>query len=231
MQKRIAIQGVILMKQDVSPADCFVLVLCEESGRVTKAFRKRGFHAWSVDLLPTSGDLPQYHVQADCIDILRQAMMVNKPDLVIAFPPCTYLTVAGNRWKNYPERQKKREEAAEFVFEIWEKTFPVPLAIENPVGWLNSHWRQPDQIINPYQFGNPFAKRTCLWLWDLPPLVPTNVLERPQEGWANQCFDKTGRNRGFKIRDPKMRSKTFPGIAEAMAEQWGKYILERKRNE
>lgn len=208
--------------------DFFVLVLCEESGRVTKAFRKRGFNAWSVDLLPTSGDLPQYHVQADAISAIRQLKFrCRMPDLIIAFPPCTYLTVAGNRFAKDPERQKKREEAADFVFEIWEKSWPSPIAIENPVGWLNSHWRPPDQIINPFQFGDPFAKRTCLWLRDLPPLVPTNVLERPPEGWANQCFDASGRNRGFRISNPKMRSKTFPGIAEAMAEQWGNYLLER----
>ena len=208
--------------------DFFVLVLCEESGRVTKAFRKRGFNAWSVDLLPTSGDLPQYHIQFDAILALQNLKEKNRmPDLIIAFPPCTYLTVAGNRFAKDPERQRKREEAAHFVYSIWERSLPCPIAIENPVGWLNTHWKRPHQIINPYQFGDPFAKRTCLWLRDLPPLVPTNVLERPPEGWANQCFDASGRNRGFKIRDPKMRSKTFPGIAEAMAEQWGNYLLER----
>lgn len=218
-------QGGFQVKQ---PKDIFVLVLCEESGRVTKAFRTRGFSAWSVDLLPTSGDLPQFHVKADAFEILKLVKRADRmPDLIIAFPPCTYLTVAGNRFAKDPERQKKRVEAAKFVFDLWRKTIPSPLAIENPVGWLNSHWDKPDQIINPFQFGDPFAKRTCLWLRDLPPLVPTNVLERPPEGWANQCFDASGRNRGFKIRDPKMRSKTFPGIAEAMAEQWGKYILER----
>ena len=207
----------------------FVLVGCEESGRVTEALRKRGVNAFSCDVLPTSGNLPQYHFQGDLFDTLHTWR--NYIAGVIAFPPCTYLTVAGNKWASDPLRKLKREMALIFVTLIadFADQIGVPYAIENPVGYINTHWRKPDQIINPWQFGEPFAKRTCLWLSGLPKLEPTKILERPPEGWENQSFDPTGRNRGFSgsFRDPTLRSKTFQGIADAMAEQWESYFSDR----
>ena len=206
----------------------FVLVGCEESGRVTEALRRHGVNAFSCDILPTSGNLPQFHFQGDLFDTIKTWRDYIAG--IIAFPPCTYLTVAGNKWANDPVRKCKREYALMFVTLIadFAAQIDVPYAIENPVGYLNTHWRKPEQIINPWQFGDPYAKRTCLWLFGLPNLEPTNVLERPPEGWQNQSFDPSGKNRGFSgsFRDPALRSKTFPGIAEAMADQWAKYFCD-----
>jgi len=206
-----------------------VLVACEESQRVCVEFRKLGHEAYSCDILPPSGGHPEWHLQQDVIPLLKENW-----DLVLAFPPCTYLTNAGIAWFNVEkygekakERMKKREEAFEFVMKIANCGAPHIL-IENPVGWLNSHWRKPDQIIHPWQFGDEEMKRTCLWLKNLPPLKSTNVVKPKKYGCC-----KSGKNKGKSIywilcvtnKDGgKTRSKTFPGIAKAIAEQYHSYL-------
>ena len=203
------------------------LVACEESQAVTIAFRERGHEAYSCDILPCSGGHPEWHLQQDVIPLLEEQW-----DMMIAFPPCTYLTNAGIRWFNedkYGEmarqRKIKREEAFGFVMKL--KSAPIrKKAIENPVGWLNSHWRKPDQIIQPYMFGDSESKRTCLWLEELDLLEITNVVAPKVYGYF-----KRGKKTGQPIYGTqyckftndrgKIRSKTFPGIANAMAEQWG----------
>lgn len=159
--------------------------------------------------------------------------------MLIAHPPCTYLTVSGNRWFNVErygekalERIKQRENALDFFIQLAEADIPM-IAVENPVGYVSTHYRRPDQIIQPYQFGHPYTKQTCLWLKGLPKLVPTDVLQKPECGWENE-FVKDGRYVGFIDRDSrgkilawgseeikKLKSKTYIGIAKAMAEQWG----------
>ena len=206
-----------------------VLICCEFSGVVRRAFREKGFDAWSCDLLPTEDKSP-YHIQDDVLNHLNEDW-----DLMIAHPPCTYLSIAGNRWFNEgkygdkaKERKKKRQEAFNFVMQLANTNIPH-IAIENPTGWLNSHWRKPDQIIQPYQFGDTESKRTCLWLKNLPLLQPTKIVKPKIYGHY-----KRGRHKGEPLyyhlalsRSPdrwKKRSRTFLGIAEAMADQWGNYI-------
>jgi len=217
-----------------------VLVACEESQAVTIELRRLGHEAYSCDIQECSGGHPEWHIKCDAIELLKMRW-----DMIIAHPPCTYLTVSGNAYFNEEkwgekavERKRKREEAARFFMRFVEVDCPL-IAIENPVGYMNSHHRKPDQIIQPWMFGHPFTKQTCLWLKGLPKLEPTNILERPAGGWENQQFTKDGRYGGYggkwgckadgkwlRYGDPlvaKERSKTFPGIARAMAEQWGGY--------
>lgn len=192
-----------------------VLVACEFSGTVRDAFIARGHEAISCDLLPTEKEGPHY--QGDVRDILYDGW-----DLMIAHPPCTYLSVAGLHWNNKRiERQQKTEEALEFVKLLLDA--PInKIALENPVGAIGTKIRKSDQIINPYQFGHIERKRTCLWLKNLPKLIPTNPVE-PEKGWR----DSSGKVRYFvdsltPSEDRwKIRSKTFSGVAEAMADQWG----------
>lgn len=210
-----------------------VLVACEESQEVTKAFRARGHEAYSCDLYPCSGGKPEWHIQGDVIPLLKE-----KWDIIIAFPTCTYLTNAGTRHYSRRinpehkvlERERLREEAAKF-FMLFANVDCAKICIENPVGYMNRTYRKPDQIIHPYYFGHPFTKRTCLWLKGLPKLEPTNMLPHPEPmyicegplcagkkiGW---CEGMRGIKGGQEER-AKARSKTFPGIAKAMAEQWG----------
>ena len=203
-----------------------VLIACEESQAVTIEFRKLGHKAFSCDILPESGGYPEWHLQQDVTELLKQ-----KWDMIIAFPPCTYLTVAGNRWFNierYGEkaikRHQNRKEAIDF-FMLFANADCERIAIENPVGVMSSEWRKPNQIINPFQFGDAFEKKTCLWLKGLPNLEPTNIVEPP----ARTEF-KSGKTMPAwyadawklpKAERAKLRSKTFIGIAKAMAEQWG----------
>lgn len=196
-----------------------VLIACEFSGTVRDAFRKRGHDAWSVDLLPTESD-PAYHIQRDVFEAIGMAQW----DLMIAHPPCTYLTSSGLHWnKRDPERAAKTDEALEFVLAL--SIAPIDrIAIENPIGCLSTRWRKPDQIIQPHQFGHDASKSTCLWLKNLPALVPTeNVAPRMVGGkprWANQT--DSGQNKlGPSPTRWAERSKTYQGIADAMAEQWG----------
>ena len=205
-----------------------ILVACEESQAVTKELRKLGHEAFSCDLLPCSGGHTEWHIQGDC---LIEAYS-GKYDMMICFPTCTYLTVSGLHWnKKQPERAAKTEDALNFVKKLMDAPIEF-IALENPVGCISSRIRKPNQTINPYQFGDDASKRTCLWIKGLPNLVPTTYVEpRIVDGkkrWGNQmdngqniCYDETGKIVGW--NDPRikgLRSKTYKGIAKAMAEQW-----------
>lgn len=214
-----------------------ILVACEESQAVTIELRALGHEAYSCDILDPSGGHPEWHVQQDVIPLLSPPIIfstldgqehdIDKWDMIIAFPPCTYLTVTGNRWFNVEkygekalERIRLREEAKEF-FMVFANAPCDKIAIENPVGVMNTGYRKPNQIIQPYQFGDPFEKRTCLWLKGLPNLVPTDVVEPParQQLKSGKSMPEWYSNAPKKDR-ARIRSKTFPGIAKAMAEQW-----------
>lgn len=241
-----------------------VLIACEESQRVCAAFRERGHNAFSCDIQEPSGGHPEWHILGDALKILNPDIqtlhgtqyygiyfrtMDGLPhrikkgwDMIIAHPPCTYLSVSGNRWldiEKYGEKAIKRHEKRECAIDFFMNfvnAICFRIAIENPVGCMSTRYRKPDQIIQPYQFGHPYTKQTCLWLKNLPRLEPTNILTKPESGWENQQFTSDGRYGGFggdfskkngkwlKYGDPHVareRSKTFPGIARAMAEQWG----------
>lgn len=203
-----------------------VLVACEESQRVCIAFREKGHEAYSCDILPASGGYANWHIQRDVIPLLKDDW-----DLIIAHPPCTYLTVTGNRWFNVEkygekaiERQRLREDAIDFFMKFANAKCDK-IAIENPVGVISSVWRKPDQIIQPYYFGDPYEKKTCLWLKGLPKLKPTKMVEPPPRikfasgksmpEWYAKAWHLPKEQRSIE------RSKTFPGFARAMAEQWG----------
>ena len=215
-----------------------VLVACEESQRVCSAFRARGHEAYSCDIIECSGGHPEWHIMEDCLPLINgnctfktmdgEEHHVEKWDLLIAHPPCTYLTVTGNRWFNVEkygdkarERIKLREEAKEFFMKFANADCDK-IMIENPVGVMSTAWRKPDQIVQPYYFGDPFEKRTCLWLKGLPKLKKTNEVEpEPRIKYASgYTMPAWYANLPPKDR-AKERSKTFPGFAEAMAEQWG----------
>ena len=203
-----------------------ILVACEESQAVCIEFRKRGHEAYSCDIEPCSGGHPEWHLQVDALELLKM-----KWDMIIAHPPCTYLTVTGNRWFNeerYGDKARKRkqdrEEAIQF-FMAFANADCERIAIENPIGCMSTEFRKPNQIIHPYMFGDAERKATCLWLKGLPELVPTNIVEpriiKYKNGkgtdspWHMETMSLPPKERA------KMRSKTFPGIAKAMAEQWG----------
>ncbi|EHL96287.1 hypothetical protein HMPREF9103_02430 [Lentilactobacillus parafarraginis F0439] len=187
-----------------------VAVLCEFSGRVRHAFEENGYDAVSFDLLDT--EIPGKHIIGDITKL--GPGYFKKFDLVVAHPPCTDLAVSGARWFKY--KQKEQREALDFV--RWIMNLPVKhMAIENPVSIISSHIRKPDQIIQPWQFGHGETKKTCLWLKNLPPLTPTDIV-----GGRNQRVHRLGPSKDRW----KERSRTYPGIAKAMADQWGKYVLE-----
>lgn len=231
-----------------------VLVACEESQRVCQAFRDKGHEAYSADILDCSGGHLEWHIKGDVLKIINPDTncspdgtnvwsaidfdtmdgvhhQINRWDLMICHPPCTYLTVTGNRWFNEEkygdkarERKKLREEAYNFFLALANADCDK-IAIENPIGYMNTHWRKPDQIIQPYWFGEPFEKRTCLWLKGLPNLVAADMVtpeERTQfasgksmPAWYCEAAKLPPAERS------KVRSKTFWGIARAMADQWG----------
>lgn len=203
-----------------------VLVACEESQRVTMAFRELGHEAFSCDIEPCSGGHPEWHIQDDALLVINEGW-----DLIVAHPPCTYLTVTGNRWFNverYGEkaikRHRLREEAAQF-FMAFINADCERIAVENPIGYMSSTFRKPDQIIHPYMFGDPERKATCLWLKGLPLLEATNVVEPEIIKYKNgKGTDSRWHMETMKLppkERAKERSKTFPGIARAMANQWG----------
>ena len=225
-----------------------ILVACEESQAVTTELRQLGHEAYSCDIIDCSGGHPEWHIQQDVRPLLngRCAFMTcdgeahgisNKWDMIIAHPPCTYLTVTGNRWFNVErygekavQRIKDREGAIAFFMAFAEADCDR-IAIENPVGIMSTAWRKPNQIIQPYQFGHPESKKTCLWLKGLPLLSATDVVaEEPRvvfgsgksmPKWYADAWRLPPKERA------KARSKTFPGIARAMAEQWaGKEVGE-----
>lgn len=219
-----------------------VLVACEESQRVCIAFREKGHEAYSCDIQECSGGRPEWHIPGDVLPILNgntkfitQDGTLNeisgKWDMIIAHPPCTYLTVTGNRWFNIEKYGKKaikryeqRKEAIQFFFRIVNANCDK-IAIENPVGIMSTAWQKPTQIIQPYMFGEPFEKKTCLWLKNLPKLNSTKLVIPPERikfksgktmpEWYAKLWALPKEER------EKERSKTFIGIACAMAEQWG----------
>ena len=221
------------------------LIACEESQRVCTAFRARGWQAFSCDVQECSGGHPEWHIKQDVIPLLngccsfytedgKKHSIVGKWDLIIAHPPCTYLTLAGNKWfkpefsDRFPDRQKQRKEAVDFFMAIANADCDR-IAIENPVGIMSSQWRKPDQYIEPYMFGDAEKKKTGLWLKGLPLLKPTNIVEpviihcisganEPRWHMETMHLPKEERSR--------VRSQTFIGIAKAIAEQWGGYLEE-----
>jgi hypothetical protein len=203
-----------------------VLVACEESQAVTKEFRALGHEAYSCDILPCSGGHPEWHIQGDVTKLLEQEW-----DMIIAFPPCTYLTNAAARhlYKGgvlNQERYEKGLKAKEFFMLFYNADCPM-VAIENPLPSKVYELPEKTQVIQPYQFGHPFTKRTQLWLRGLPKLEETEVVE-PERTWcpSGSYSKKHGqKHKGMFTKDrAKNRSKTFPGIAKAMARQWGKLL-------
>lgn len=233
-----------------------VLVACEESQTVCKAFREKGHEAYSCDIMECSGGRPEWHIQGDVLNVLNPTELigvnefgivfetmdglihdVEKWDLIITHPPCTYLTVTGNRWFNVErygekaiQRQKAREEAAKFFMMIWNADCEK-VALENPIGYISTYYRKPDQIIHPYYFAesqddvNYERKATCLWLRGVEPLKyvvrfePRVIHYKNGKGTDSPWhIDTIGLPPAERA---KARSKTFPGIAKAMAEQWG----------
>lgn len=207
-----------------------VLVACEFSGRVREAFKQLGHDAWSCDLLPT--EIPGQHIQGDVLEVINQGW-----DLLIAHPPCTVLSYAGVKYWNIPGRAEQREAGMKFFMAM--VNAPIArICVENPVGYPNTVYRKPDQIIHPYYFGDPFLKRTCLWLKGLPKLwwLPADDMfgtrtatDYPEPIYTTKRADGSIKKRHFAeaMHGGKTRSVTFSGIADAMANQWG-YI---KRNE
>lgn len=217
-----------------------VLVACEESQTVCKAFREKGHEAYSCDIQQCSGDHPEWHILGDALPIINgdcsfytqsgDKININgKWDILIAHPPCTDLAVSGARW--FPEKQKDfRQQKSVVLFMQFALANCDRIAIENPIGIMSTCYRKPDQIIQPYEYGHPVRKSTCLWLKGLPKLEPTKIVKDIE-------YDKYGFSIGGALRyatdengkiiswnDPrtaKIRSKTFQGIADAMAEQWG----------
>jgi len=230
-----------------------ILIACEESQAVCKAFRKLGHNAYSCDLLACSGEHPEWHFNHDVTEVLNKTNLILQNgkkasvkgawDLMIGHPPCTYLAVSGAQWyyhpddKNlpvekrrphpkYPNRAKDREDGVNF-FMLLANARIKRIAIENPVGIMSNRWRKPDQKIQPYEFGDPYSKGTCLWLKNLWTLHPS----KETEDHGEKIFFKSGKSQPkwysealSKARTPEerrtLRSKTFPGIARAMAEQW-----------
>jgi hypothetical protein len=208
-----------------------ILVACEESQAVTKELRKLGHQAFSCDLLPCSGGHPEWHFKQDVFEVIKQGW-----DMMIAHPPCTFLAVSGARWlynkdgsKNI-ERWENQAEALDFVQKLMDA--PInKIAIENPISVISSNIRKPEQIIQPWMFGDKAQKSTCLWLKNLPKLKPTEIVEKGE--FKEWVCKKTGKNKKQalwyyealqKAKTPAerrtLRSKTFKGIAEAMATQW-----------
>jgi hypothetical protein len=208
-----------------------ILVACEESQAITKEFRNLGHEAYSCDILPCSGGHPEWHLQGDVFDYINDSY-----DLMIAHPPCTYLAVSGARWMYNKdgsinqERYDNQQEALEFVQKLMDA--PInKIAIENPISVISSHIRKPDQIVHPYMFGDKASKSTCLWLKNLPKLVPTDVVEKGEFiEWVDKSGKKKRQAKWFfdALKQAKtpgerrtLRSKTFPGMAKAIADQWG----------
>ena len=212
-----------------------VLIACEESQTICIEFRRLGHNAFSCDIQPCSGGYPEWHIEGDVIPLItgktwfvtmdNMLHHVEKWDLIIAHPPCTDLAVSGARFFKQKQADGRQQRSIEFFMMFTQLSCPH-VAIENPICIMSTHYRKPDQIIQPYEFGHPYTKKTCLWLKNLPLLKPTNILEKPAEGWVNQSFTPDGRYGGFngKFNGSKTRSKTFPGIAKAIAEQWSEYI-------
>lgn len=210
-----------------------ILIACEESQAITKEFRKLGHEAYSCDILDCSGGHPEWHIKGDAI----QEAYSGKYDLMIAHPPCTYLAVSGARWMYNKdgsinqERYDNQQDALNFVQKLMDA--PIEhIAIENPISVISTSIRKPDQIIHPYMFGDKASKSTCLWLKNLPKLVPTDIVEKGEFiEWTDKNGKKKRQAKWFydalnKAKTPEerrtLRSKTFDGIARAIADQWSK---------
>lgn len=219
-----------------------ILVACEESQTVVKKLREKGHNAFSCDLMECSGGHPEWHIQDDVLPLLNgdcvfttqydcnEVEIEGRWDMIIAFPPCTYLTVTGNRWFNvekYGEKALQRIEDRKFAMDFFMQIANADcekIIIENPIGVMSTNWRKPDQIIQPYHFGEPFEKTTCLWLKGVQPLDYTNIVEPPKRKqfdsgksmptWYAEAWKLPKEERA------KLRSKTFDGVAEAMVNQW-----------
>ena len=216
---------------------------CEESQEVCKAFRNIGWEAYSCDIQECSGGHPEWHIRQDCLPLLNgdctfqtedgeKHTIVGRWDLIIAHPPCTDLAVSGARHFARKRADGSQQKSIEFFMEFT-KTNCNHVAIENPICIMSTAWRKPDQIIQPYQYGHPVRKSTCLWLKGLPQLVPTNIVELGEfdkhgfsiGGALRYATDENGKILSWKDpRTAKLRSKTFHGIAMAFANQWGTYI-------
>lgn len=230
-----------------------ILVACEESQAVCSAFRKLGHNAFSCDILPCSGGHPEWHFCHDVAKVLDQsdltlengqkAKITGEWDIMVAHPPCTYLAVSGAKWYYHPEdkelpiekrrphprfpnRAKDREDGVAFFLSL-AKANIKRIAVENPIGIMSSRWRKPEQVIQPYMFGDPYSKSTCLWLKNLKPLHPSKATDdtgewiffesgKKQPKWYSDALTKSHSTEERRT----MRSKTFPGIARAIAEQW-----------
>lgn len=202
-----------------------ILVACEESQVVTKAFRDRGHEAYSCDILDCSGGHPEWHIQGDVKKELEKEW-----DMVLAFPPCTHLAVSGAAHFEKKRADGRQQEGIDF-FMLFANLDHVPkVAIENPIGIMSKEWRKPDQIIQPYEFGEDASKRTCLWLKGLPILIETcrvvgRFVTTPSgkvvERWSNQCSNYGHDKTSPSPERSRIRSKTYDGIALAMANQWG----------
>lgn len=198
-----------------------VLCACEESQAVTSELRKLGHEAYSCDLLPTSGKHPEWHIQADALEVCKMDW-----DMVLAFPPCTHLATSGAPSFEQKKRDGRQQRAIGFFLAFTALDHVARVAIENPAGIMSTLYRKPDQIIEPFMFGDPYNKKTCLWLKGLPLLQPTDVVE-PHERivYANGKTDSDWHYHTLVLNPherSKARSKTFPGIARAMATQWSK---------
>lgn len=202
-----------------------VLIACEESQEVCKAFRAKGHEAYSCDIQECSGGHPEWHTQGDVLPLLRNPDIdgwyfctmdnvthhIEKWDLIIAFPPCTHLAVSGARYFEQKRKDGRQQQGIDFFMEFT-KADCEKIAIENPIGIMSTHYRKPDQIIQPWMFGHGETKATCLWLKNLPKLEPTNIVDgREQRVWRMPPGPERAKN----------RSKTYPGIAKAFAEFWG----------
>lgn len=188
-----------------------ILIACEESQRVTIEFRKLGLEAFSCDILECSGGHPEWHLKQDVISLLDRNW-----DMIVAFPPCTHLASSGARWFLEKRKDGRQQKAINFFMKIINSKCKK-IAVENPVGIMSNKYKKPDQIIQPWMFGHGETKRTCLWLKNLPLLKPTKIVEgREQRIWKLP----PSKNRA------KLRSKTYLGIAKAMANQWGCLLFE-----
>lgn len=225
-----------------------LLVACEESQRVCVAFRQHGWEAYSCDIIDCSGGHPEYHIKQDVLPLLNGNCdfetcdgvkhHIDRWNMLIAHPPCTELCSAGQHWFSRGIKDPKMREDAVDFFMRFINADCEHIAVENPIGIMSTRYRKPDCVVQPWQFGHPETKATCLWLKNLPSLVPTNIIKKPEGGWENQQISN-GKYTGFKNydengkilawNDPRtkvIRSRTYIGIAEAMAEQWTKYLEE-----
>lgn len=217
-----------------------ILIACEESQSVCIEMRKAGHEAYSCDILPCTGGKPEWHIQEDVLTVIER----EKWDAMIAFPPCTHLAVSGAAWFEQKKKDGRQQQGIDFFMKMVNAPINF-IAIENPIGIMSSIYRKPDQIINPYYFGDSERKPTCLWLKNLPKLIwhkennLFGVKTMVEPKLVTMTSQKTGRTRTYSEWEyitscnqeerAAIRSKTFPGIAKAMGEQWGNYLHENSK--